>query len=200
MNIHDPSASSSSPLVDPVIPVVEVSDFDLAPWLLVSRRRGRARGRGGVTHANPEAGGTAAAESPEERRPRYSTFSGTCGGRSGLNLNRSLNSKAINSAPISFDVTAMESIPTNPISTINTPSVSLPTVDEIRSDHFRDYGKSLNSAPSPKAIQPITPSNQVTRCLDPPNLGTKKILPFGHSNSPPPILHTSLQIPLPYPS
>ncbi|XP_039134569.1 uncharacterized protein LOC120271948 isoform X2 [Dioscorea cayenensis subsp. rotundata] len=37
------------------------------------------------------------------------------------------------------------------------------------------------------------------QCLGPPDLGTEKTLTLAHSNSPPPILHTSLQIPPPYP-
>lgn len=43
-NNCDLSDPSSSPPVDPVAPVAKVPDSDFGPWLLVSRRRGSARG------------------------------------------------------------------------------------------------------------------------------------------------------------
>lgn len=75
--------------------------------------------------------------------------------------------------------------------------VSPPTVNKDNSSFHRDHRYALSGASGSKAIQPIVPSNQIERCLDPHYLRTEKALPFVHLNSPPPILRSSLHPPSP---
>lgn len=136
--------------------------------------------------------------SSEERRPRFSAFGGTRGGRSSLGQNRLLNPKGSNSFPNSTEATAMEAIPSLPIPTVDIPLVTPPAIDANCSAHPRDQAQPPIRVTNPSASQPIVSSTHDSRCLDPSIHGSGKSLPFARSNSPPSILHTSLQIPPPH--
>lgn len=192
---HDSSTSIPPAPVTVEAPNSVVPDSDFGPWLLVTRRRGSARGRGGGVRVNPETRSTAAAVSPEDRAPRSLVFGGTRGGRSGLGQSHSRNPNITYCSPINSDATALETIPTSPISTVDPSSVSPPTVDLLGNTRPRDLLPTPLSLPNSNSAFLSVPPRPDKRCLVPSVQNLGKSTPSIRSNSPPPILHSSLHTP-----
>lgn len=101
------------------------SDSDYGPWLLVSRRRGSARGRGGGTRATHVTRRATAAPNSEVALSRGSDMRNIHGGRRAIPSGRPPPSPVTSPAGVVVEQSPNQCISTNPPVVASSPDVSL---------------------------------------------------------------------------
>ncbi|XP_039140497.1 cadherin-related family member 5-like [Dioscorea cayenensis subsp. rotundata] len=192
-SVRDPippsSVSSDGALF---VPDNSVSDSDFGPWLLVSRRRGQPRSRGGGARTPNVNVGTAAAPSNDDRSSRGVPVRGTRGGlRGGSSGRRPSPRPTLHDSP-SLQNTVLSANPYTP--DIVDPSVALSITpwdpNTLHPEAPRDPSTST-MLPSP-VISHSTLENPPTDTLPrTPTHTAKEMLTRRHPSPPPVLLTTS---------
>lgn len=105
MESNDTHESDPLPMSDPHDPFQTPPETDYGPWLLVSRRRGRSRGRGGITRASYVTARAAADTGPNVDAPRGTVSRNIRGGSRGTGRGRFISSNATIASPHATNVT-----------------------------------------------------------------------------------------------
>lgn len=159
-------------------------DSDYGPWLLVTRRRGSARGRGGGTRASRVTPSDAVDPGSEAERSRGSNFRSTHGGKS-FAANGRHTSSQIKLSAHAVDEQLPALIPNNPPAPFSIPNVHI------------EPSKSQDIVLPSQVTSPPSFSNQITPLHLSPTNG--KGINSSRSKSPPPDLRSSVSPPRPFP-